>query len=71
MKTVYRLAACMFLAALLASLAAPVMAQEPRVALGGNMPAVPSQGQGPADPAELETVLDGSFVRSTVGRSLG
>jgi CubicO group peptidase (beta-lactamase class C family) len=40
------------------SLVAPVMAQEAKGAPGINVPATSSQGQGPTDPAELETFLD-------------
>jgi CubicO group peptidase (beta-lactamase class C family) len=48
----------MFSLVILLSLVAPVMAQEDRVALGGNAFTAPSQGQGPTDPAELEAFLD-------------
>jgi CubicO group peptidase (beta-lactamase class C family) len=40
------------------SLVAPVMAQENRVAPGGNVPTATSQVPGPTDPAELEAFLD-------------
>ncbi|MGE5264719.1 MAG: serine hydrolase domain-containing protein, partial [Acidobacteriota bacterium] len=43
---------------ILLSLGAPVMAQENRVAPSRSVPAAPSQGQGPTDPAELEAFLD-------------
>jgi CubicO group peptidase (beta-lactamase class C family) len=39
-------------------LISPVMAQENRLVLGEDSSTAPSQGQGPNDPAELETFLD-------------
>jgi CubicO group peptidase (beta-lactamase class C family) len=40
------------------------MAQENRGAPGGTVPTLPSQGQGPSDPAELEAFLDGFFAKA-------
>lgn len=48
---------------MLLSIVGSAMAQENRVAPGGNAPAAPSQQQGPADPAELEAFLDDLFAR--------
>ncbi|MCL4861400.1 MAG: serine hydrolase, partial [Caldilineaceae bacterium] len=45
------------------SLVAPVMAQENKVAPGGNAPTAPSQPQRPTDPAELEAFLDELLAR--------
>jgi CubicO group peptidase (beta-lactamase class C family) len=50
-------------AVIMLSLVAPVMAQENKLALRGNVPSVPSQGQGPSDPAELEAFLDDLFAQ--------
>jgi CubicO group peptidase (beta-lactamase class C family) len=47
----------------LLTLAAPVMAQANTAPQGGKMPASPSQGQGPTDPAELEAFLDELFAK--------
>ena len=44
--------------AILLAIVGSAMAQENRVAPGGNVPTVSSQGQGPTDPAELEAFLD-------------
>jgi len=46
---------------ILLSAVGSVKAQENRVAPGMNKPVVSSQAQGPTDPAELETFLDGWF----------
>jgi len=39
------------------------MAREDRAAQGGNVPTMPSQAQGPTDPAEMEAFLDDLFAR--------
>ena len=41
----------------------PVIAQGNRFSPDGNVPASPSQGQGPSDPAELEAFLDDLFAQ--------
>src|SRR6266511_3041736 len=46
------------LAVLLLSVVAPAMAQENKVASGGNMSTVSSQPQGPTDSAEMEAFMD-------------
>jgi CubicO group peptidase (beta-lactamase class C family) len=48
---------------ILLSLVTPALAQENRVALSRNVPTAPSQGQGPTDPAELETFLNGLLAQ--------
>jgi CubicO group peptidase (beta-lactamase class C family) len=48
---------------ILLSGAAPVMAQEDRLASGGNLLPARSQPQGPSDPAELEAFLDELFAK--------
>lgn len=48
---------------LLLSIVAPVVAQANKPAPGGNAPSAPTQGQGPTDPAELETFLDDLFAQ--------
>jgi CubicO group peptidase (beta-lactamase class C family) len=47
----------------LLSIVGSATAQENRLAPGRNVPAAPSQGQGPTDPAELEAFLDELFGR--------
>ena len=49
--------------ALLLSVVAPAMAQDNKIASDRNLSAVPSQGQGPTDPAELEAFLDDLFAQ--------
>jgi len=49
--------------ALLLSVVLPAMARENGFAKGGNVPAAPSQGQGPTDLTELEAFLDDFFAR--------
>ena len=48
---------------LLLSVVTPAIAQENDVAAEKNKPTAPSQGQGPTDPAELETFLDGLLAK--------
>ncbi len=48
---------------ILLSFVTPVMAREDRAAQGGNVPTMPSQAQGPTDPAEMEAFLDDLFAR--------
>ena len=43
---------------LLSSIIVPVMAKEDKPAPAGDAITVPSQGQGPTDPAEMESFLD-------------
>ena len=43
---------------ILLSVVAPAMAREDKAAQGGKVPTLPSQGQGPTDPAEMEAFLD-------------
>src|SRR5688572_24354218 len=45
------------------SITGPAMAQEDSVAPGKNVPAAPSQGQGPTDAAEMEAFLDELFAK--------
>jgi CubicO group peptidase (beta-lactamase class C family) len=66
MKTNRSLLTLVLLAALLLSLVASAMAQENRSAPGKNVPTVPSQQQGPTDPAELEVFLDGLLRKEMV-----
>jgi CubicO group peptidase (beta-lactamase class C family) len=47
----------------LLSLVTLVIAPRNRVASGGNLSTVPSRGQGPTDPAELEAFLDGLLAQ--------
>jgi CubicO group peptidase (beta-lactamase class C family) len=48
---------------LLLSIVGSALAQEDRVSLNGNMPAISSRGQGPTDPAELEAFLGDLFAQ--------
>ena len=50
--------AMMLTLVILLSIVGSATARENRIAPGGNVPAVPSQGQGPTDRAELEAFLD-------------
>ena len=52
----------MTLAMLLSIIVAPAMAQQNPVVSGGNVSIAPTAGQGPTDPAELETFLDDFFA---------
>jgi len=53
----------MFTLVILISIVGSATAQEDWVAPGGNVPTAPSQGQGPIDPAEMETFLDELFAK--------
>jgi CubicO group peptidase (beta-lactamase class C family) len=48
--------------AMLLSIVAPAVAQPNPVVSGGNVSIAPTVGQGPTDPAELETFLDDFFA---------
>src|SRR5215207_7752486 len=50
--------AIIFTLVIMLSLVAPAMAQENKVASGGNMSTVSSKPQGPTDPAEMEAFMD-------------
>ena len=52
----------MALAMLLSIIVAPAAAQQNPVVSGGNVSIAPTAGQGPTDPAELETFLDDYFA---------
>ena len=52
----------MTLAMLLSIIVAPAAAQQKPVVSGGNVSIAPTAGQGPTDPAELETFLDDFFA---------
>ena len=47
---------------ILLSIVGPAKARENNIALGGNVPAVPSQALGPTDPAEMEAFMDEFFA---------
>ena len=49
---------------ILLSTAGAASAQDNRVAPGRNVPTVPSQAQGPSDPAELKAFLDDFFAQN-------
>ena len=57
-KTLATFMAIMLTLVLLLSVVAPAIAQEDRIAQTGNVPAAPSQAEGPSDAAELESFLD-------------
>src|SRR4029453_17579049 len=54
----------MTLAMLLSIIVAPAVGQERPVVSGGNVSISPTAGQGPTDPAELETFLNDFFARA-------
>ena len=61
-KSLWRYATVMMALAMLLSIVAPAVAQQNPVVSGGNVSIAPTVGQGPTDPAELETFLDDFFA---------
>ena len=61
-KNLWRYPTVMMTLAMLLSIVAPAVAHQNPVMLGGNVSITPTTGQGPTDPAELETFLNDFFA---------
>jgi CubicO group peptidase (beta-lactamase class C family) len=61
-KNLWRYPTVMMTLAMLLSIVAPAVAQQNPVMSGGNVSITPTAGQGPTDPAELETFLNDFFA---------